>query len=67
MKKSIINARGPSLKGQVALVKVRALMEANLVGRQLIDNEHFLKTLGCTPEAFAIAKYRRNMRTRSLH
>lgn len=67
MKNPIIVARGPSLKGQVALVKVRALMEANLVGRVLIDNRDFLKTLGCTPEAFSIAKYRRTPRVRAFH
>jgi hypothetical protein len=67
MKKLNINAQGSTLKGQIALVKVRALMEANLVGPVLIDNQHFLKTLGCTLEGFASAKCRRNVRARALH
>jgi hypothetical protein len=55
------------MKGQVALVKARALMEANLVGPFLIDNPDFLRTLGCTPETIANMKCRRHARTRYLH
>lgn len=55
------------MKGQVALVKARALMEANLVGPLLIDNPHFLKTLGCTPETIANMKRFRHVRGRFLH
>jgi hypothetical protein len=67
MKKSTISARGTAMKGQVALVKVRALMDANLVGPLLIDNPHFLKTLGCTPETIANMKRFRHVRGRFLH
>ena len=67
MKKSTVNARGPAMKGQLALIKVRALMEADLVGPLLIQNQHFLKTLGCTPETFALARFRRNLRSSALH
>jgi hypothetical protein len=36
------------MKGQVALVRVRVLMEVDPVGPPLIDNPNFLKILGCT-------------------
>ena len=67
MKKSTVNARGPAMKGQLALVKVQALMQANLVGPLLIDNLDFLKTLGCTPETIANMKRCRHVRGRFLH
>jgi hypothetical protein len=67
MKKSTTSARGAGMKGQMALVKVRALMEANLVGPLLIDNPDFLRTLGCTPETIANMKCRRYVRGRFLH
>jgi len=67
MKKSTIGARGTAMKGQVALVKARALMEANLVGPFLIDNPEFLKTLGCTPETIAKMQRSRQVRGRFLH
>jgi hypothetical protein len=67
MKKSTVSTCGGVLKGQVALVKARALMEANLVGPLLIDNPNFLKTLGCTPETIANMKVRRYVRGRFLH
>jgi len=55
------------MKGQLALVKVQALMQANLVGPLLIDNLDFLKTLGCTPETIANMKRCRHVRGRFLH
>ncbi len=55
------------MKGQVALVKARALMDDNLVGPFLIDNPDFLKTLGCTPETIAKLQRCRQMRGRFLH
>ena len=67
MKKSTGSARGTAMKGQLALVKARALMEANLVGPFLIDNPNFLKTLGCTPETIATVKRCRHVRGRFLH
>jgi len=67
MKKSTVSARGTAVKGQAALIKARALMEANLVGPFLIDNPDFLKTLGCTPETIANMKRCRYVRGRFLH
>lgn len=67
MKKSTISARGTAMKGQVALDKARALIEANLVGPFLIDNPNFLKTLGCTPETIAKVKRCCYVRGRFLH
>jgi len=55
------------MKGQAALVKARALMEANLVGPILIEKPDFLRTLGCTPETIANMKRCRHVRGRFLH
>ena len=67
MKKSTGSARGTTMKGQAALVKARALMEANLVGPILIEKPDFLRTLGCTPETIANMKRCRHVRGRFLH
>jgi hypothetical protein len=67
MKKSTTSVRGTAMKGQVALVKARALMDDNLVGPFLIDNPDFLKTLGCTPETIAKLQRCRQVRGRFLH